>query len=314
LTLIERKLGVQLRYHITYLGNQPPPFLVVFTRFPIALLKRSTFLSAFPSLSALRHIRRPENLSTSSLFRPHFCLKKADIMKFALTILAAMGLVAAAPERATSLVARSPKGCKSSYDGPFQAAIVDLDNKKVDSLKKRAACGDGSQLMVTLKDGTMTDAKGRTGYIAANFQFQFDKPPQAGTLVDSGFSVCSNGSIALADSAVFYQCKSGSFSNLYDRHWAAQCSPVHIQAIPCGDVESVQDKPAGKVVGTMMMQTTLVTVLEDGQPQVVPTEIPIPICQIDDGQVQGHTTPCASLPAPTMTIPEAPRVDDDSGR
>ncbi|KAF6820399.1 covalently-linked cell wall protein [Colletotrichum plurivorum] len=41
---------------------------------------------------------------------------------------------------------------------------------------------------------------------------------------------------------------------------------------------------------------TVVTVIEDGQPQVVPTTVPIPICQIGDGQIQGHTTPCGELP------------------
>jgi len=185
--------------------------------------------------------------------------------------------------------------------------------------------------MVTLSNGVLTDATGRTGYIASNYQLQFDAPPQHGTLVDSGFSVCANGSLAIGDSAVFYQCTSGTFSNLYDRWWADQCSPVNLQAMPCGDVESIADAPAGKVVGTQMVQTTLVTVLKDGQPQVVPTVVPIAICQIDDGipswlsldiffaysfanfsffsvsgQIQGHTTPCAELPAPKPSAPAPP--------
>ncbi|KAF6833778.1 covalently-linked cell wall protein [Colletotrichum musicola] len=43
-------------------------------------------------------------------------------------------------------------------------------------------------------------------------------------------------------------------------------------------------------------EATVVTVIEDGQPQVVPTTVPIPIYQIGDGQIQGHTTPCGELP------------------
>ncbi|KAF6803112.1 covalently-linked cell wall protein [Colletotrichum sojae] len=43
-------------------------------------------------------------------------------------------------------------------------------------------------------------------------------------------------------------------------------------------------------------EATVVTVIEDGQPQAVPTTVPIPICQIGDGQIQGHTAPCGELP------------------
>jgi len=91
---------------------------------------------------------------------------------------------------------------------------------------------------LTLKDGILKDYLGRTGYIASNFQFQFDDPPQSGALFTSGFSVCGNGSLALGGSAVWWQCLSGDFYNLYDRYWAEQCDPVTISAIElvnCGD-------------------------------------------------------------------------------
>jgi hypothetical protein len=218
-------------------------------------------------------------------------------------VMMAIGLASSTQEVAFNLFARakSPAGCVSSYDGPFQASIVGLNKVDSESLKKRTACGSGSQLLVTLSNGVLTDAQGRTGYIASNYQFQFDAPPQHGTLVDSGFSVCRNGTLALGDSTLFYQCTSGAFYNLYDRSWADQCSPVNLQVMPCSEIESVADVPAGKIVDTQMMQTTLVTVLKDGQPQVVPTVVPIPICQIGDGQVQGRTTPCAELPVPGPT-------------
>lgn len=97
------------------------------------------------------------------------------------------------------------------------------------------ACKSEGTLELILTDGVLKDAQGRTGYIASNYQFQFDAPPQAGALFTSGFSVCGNGSLALGGSNVFYQCLSGNFYNLYDRFWAAQCSPVTIETLTLQD-------------------------------------------------------------------------------
>lgn len=150
----------------------------------------------------------------------------------------------------------------------------------------------------------MTDSRNRTGYIASNYQFQFDGPPQAGSIYTGGFCVFNNGSLALGDSTVMYRCKSGDFYNLYDRHWAPQCDPIRVQVAPVSNADS-QDQTGGRnTVGTSMMATTMVTVLPDGQPQVIQTQVPVPICQIGDGQIgdgqiQAHTTPCASAPATT---------------
>lgn len=93
------------------------------------------------------------------------------------------------------------------------------------------ACATDGTLELTLVDGILKDGKGRTGYIASNYQFQFDSPPQAGAIVTAGFSACGNGSLALGGTNVFYQCLSGNFYNLYDRNWAAQCSPVTINTL-----------------------------------------------------------------------------------
>lgn len=96
---------------------------------------------------------------------------------------------------------------------------------------KMVACDKEGQLAITLDNGILKDAQGRTGYIADNFQFQFDGPPQAGAIFTAGFSACGNGTLAFGGSNIFYQCLSGSFYNLYDRMWAAQCSPVTIDTI-----------------------------------------------------------------------------------
>ena len=93
------------------------------------------------------------------------------------------------------------------------------------------ACRTNSTLELSINNGVLKDNKGRTGYIAANYQFQFDAPPQAGAIYTSGFSVCGNGSLALGGSTTFYQCLSGNFYNLYDRKWAAQCNPVTIEIL-----------------------------------------------------------------------------------
>jgi hypothetical protein len=146
--------------------------------------------------------------------------------------------------------------------------------------QKRAACSGDGILVAELSDGVITDALNRTGYIASNFQFQFDKPPQAGAIYTAGFSHCNNGSLALGGSAVFYQCRSGSFSNLYDRWWAMQCSPVEILVMPCGS-----DNDEGQhVVGTSAMTMTVTVPLSDGHTKVITTTQLVPICQIDDGK------------------------------
>ena len=151
----------------------------------------------------------------------------------------------------------------------------------------------------------MTDAQSRVGYIADNYQFQFDGPPQAGAIYTGGFSVCGNGSLALGGSAIFYQCLSGSFYNLYDRSWAPQCEPILISVLPCGgNVGQIGD---GQVTGTgavpavtqiadgQIQGTTAIAVSElpDGQPQV-PTGL---ISQIADGQIQNPT----AAPAPVVS-------------
>ncbi|KAI4113843.1 MAG: hypothetical protein LQ345_005266 [Seirophora villosa] len=100
---------------------------------------------------------------------------------------------------------------------------------------RNVACKSEGTLALTLADGVLKDAQGRTGYIADNFQFQFDAPPQTGALITSGFSACGNGTLALGGTNVFYQCLSGDFYNLYDRSWAPQCSPITINLLELQD-------------------------------------------------------------------------------
>lgn len=165
------------------------------------------------------------------------------------------------------------------------------------TLQRDSSCGADGVLTVDLKDGKLTDSKKRTGYIASNFQFQFDAPPQTGTIYSGGFSSCSNGSLALGGSAVFYQCYSGGFYNLYDRHWAAQCNPILLQIFPCGSAPAVGQAGDGQPTGTA---TAKVSQIGDGQPQAS-TAVPkptAPVSQIGDGQPQATS----AVPKPSAPI------------
>ena len=125
------------------------------------------------------------------------------------------------PQPPITTTAQTPTGTKTAptatSSAPSSSTIV--------------ACQANGTLALTLENGILKDSKGRTGYIASNYQFQFDDPPQAGALLTAGFSVCGNQSLALGGSTTFYQCLSGNFYNLYNTNWAPQCSPVTINAV-----------------------------------------------------------------------------------
>lgn len=115
-------------------------------------------------------------------------------------------------------------------------------NSPSDSPLALVSCITTSTLRLTLSNGTLLDARNRTGYIASNYQFQFDGPPQSGALFTAGWSVCdasldgsgsgsgtssgTSSTLALGGNTTFWQCLSGGFYNLYTEDWATQCSPV----------------------------------------------------------------------------------------
>lgn len=91
---------------------------------------------------------------------------------------------------------------------------------------------------MTLNGGVLKDQAGRTGYIAANDQFQFDDPPQTGAKVTAGFSLCANNTLAVGGSAIWWQCLSGEFYNLYSTKQGNQCNEVYYEAINGGHAAS----------------------------------------------------------------------------
>lgn len=115
-----------------------------------------------------------------------------------------------------------------------QSAVHQLHNfpQVLPRQAAQSSCSANS-LEMTLNNGVLKDKHGRTGYIADNFQFQFDAPPQAGAIIVSGFSVCGD-LLALNGQTTWYKCRSGNFYNLYDRNWAPQCEPAVFKVVqPC---------------------------------------------------------------------------------
>ncbi|KAF4552768.1 Cell wall mannoprotein CIS3-like protein [Elsinoe fawcettii] len=256
-------------------------------------------------------------------------------MRTATFVAALIAGVVAAPQAVTSAVApkeETPAGCSTNYNGVFQVTVQPVSSKKR-SLEKRQSV----PLEITLKDGVLTDAQKRTGYIASNNQFQFDGPAQAGAIYTAGWSVCQNGSLALGNSAVFYQCLSGTFYNLYDEKTAEQCSPIYLIALGSSNPTGT-GQPAQKAASVTAGAHTIICQIGDGQIQhdtCVTTATPVAeftdgqisaprvtgpaITQIGDGQIQapgpsGSAPKVTSAPVVTPTAPvvQPPRISQIS--
>jgi hypothetical protein len=219
-------------------------------------------------------------------------------MQTTIALFAAVAAVAQAAAPAGS----PPAGFATSYPDSFQITAVNSTVVHKRDLSKRAACPttEGA-LVITLKDGVLTDTKGRIADIVANYQFQFDPAPgQPDAVYTSGFSVGSNSSLALGSSAIFWQCLTGNFYNLYSQSIAPYCEPVLIDIIPCGASSAGQITEGSD--GQPAATTAVVSQVSDGQPQepsaIVLTQISdgqvqVPtgvISQISDGQIQAPTT------------------------
>jgi len=219
--------------------------------------------------------------------------------------LAALASVASAAIGSTP-TASAPSGCATSYSGQFEITIINSTATSKREIKRQSStCGQSGYLTVSLSNGVLTDSQNRQGYIASNSQFQFDAPPQENAIYTGGFSVCSNGSLALGGSSVFWECLTtggpgiGTYYNLYDESTGAQCQPILIDIVPCSGASSTgvvgqssDGQPTGTSVGSVVSQIT------DGQPQATGTPGTAPVSQISDGQVQGTTV----APLPTACV------------
>jgi len=195
--------------------------------------------------------------------------------------------------------------CPSSASGTFQIQTVVKPTKR--DLQERQLAG---ALTLTLQDGVLKDQAGRQGYIAANDQFQFDSPIQAGALQTKGFALCSNNTLALTSgerpfgATTFWQCLSGGFYNLYADSQGMQCQQIYIQAVNQGSGSASQISDGQPQATTPAASATnAVSQISDGQPQATTpaASVPAVVSQISDGQPQA-TTPAASVPAVVSQI------------
>jgi len=226
---------------------------------------------------------------------------------------------------ATAALAQSspPAGCQASSSGSFNIQTVNVTGSTKRSLESRQLSGT---LTLTLKDGILKDQAGRQGYIASNFQFQFDSPLQAGARESTGFSVCGNSSLALSASgraapAVWYQCLSGDFYNLYSQSTGAQCIPIYITAVMQGGGASqitdgqpqVTQPPRVSQIPDGQPQASspgpVISQISDGQPQAGTPKPSAPVVsQISDGQPQAPTPRPTSLPVVSQISDGQPQV------
>jgi hypothetical protein len=222
------------------------------------------------------------------------------------------GLVAAV---AALPQAASDAQCAASADGKFTITTIEATStpSKRDLYQRQLS----GVLTMTLKDGKLTDQAGRDGYIASNYQFQFDGPVQAGALETEGFGLCSNGSLSLKGSTLWYSCKSGSFYNLYSKSIGDQCIPTHIQAVMGDQNSGVSQIPDGQPQASTPAVTQIsdgqpqasapaVTQISDGQPQASAPAPPPPVTQISDGQPQASAP--ASAPPVTQISDGQPQA------
>ncbi|KAK0255567.1 hypothetical protein LTS09_009590 [Friedmanniomyces endolithicus] len=242
-------------------------------------------------------------------------------MQFTLATLALVALAAAKPMPGgvTSSIAPSaspPADCKASYPGSFSIQTVNVSSSA--KVKRQA----DTTLVMTLENGILMDSKNRTGYIAANSQFQFDGPPQAGAIYTAGWSVCSNGSLTIGDTSVFYGCLSGTFYNLYNSNPlnAGQCSPIYLNVLGGSSSAVASQSADGQLMSTKVTASPFAPVtaisdgqpqaatsaakvsqLTDGQPQATKATTAAAASQLSDGQVQA-TTAAASATKPSAAV------------
>jgi len=227
---------------------------------------------------------------------------------FAVLALAAAGALAqSAP----------PSGCSASRAGTFNVQTVNVTRSAKRELEARQQAGT---LTLTLQNGILKDQAGRQGYIASNYQLQYDAGLQAGARESSGFSVCSNGSLALSAAgrsapAVWYQCLSGTFYNLYSQSIGGQCVPIYIVAVAAsGGASQISDgqpqvtqPPRVSQISDGQPQASsprpVVSQISDGQPQAASPRPSAPVVsQISDGQPQAASPrPVVSTPRPVVS-------------
>ncbi|KAL2055441.1 hypothetical protein ABVK25_004249 [Lepraria finkii] len=217
---------------------------------------------------------------------------------------------------AAAVSAQTPPGCSTSFSGSFEIAPVNItgSSKRDLAMYKRQTGACTSTPIITLENGKLTDQEGRTGEIVSNAQFQFDNPTQSGTLFTSGFSICSNGTLAIGGSAIFYSCLSGTFDNLYSESQGGQCFPIYIDTIPCTNPSGSASVAPSASETTVMESSTVSsagTTLMTSAPVVTSAPVslaPMTMTMAAPFPVSNSTTPAGpTASSPTISAtPSAP--------
>lgn len=200
-------------------------------------------------------------------------------MQFTSALLAAGFAALASAQISGSTItptAAAPSGCATTYPSTFELSVVNITSSS-SKVKRQVS---PNTLTISLKNGVLSDNTGRIGYIASSYQFQFDTNGQAGELYNAGFSVCSNNTLALGGSAVWYECLSGSFYNLYSQNWAPQCQAIYLDVIPQSSSASATTTTASQTASTQSAGTSVSKT----------TTSAAVASSISDGQAQGGST------------------------
>ncbi|KAF2646021.1 hypothetical protein P280DRAFT_375432, partial [Massarina eburnea CBS 473.64] len=126
---------------------------------------------------------------------------------------------------------KAPADCESNSKSNFTIGYSLLSSMKRESALEVSPsfyATHNNALQCTLQDGILKDPQNRVGSVVANYQFQFDGPPQAGAIYTGGFSICKNSSLAIGSSTRWWKCGSGEFYNLYERSIGGQCDEIRI--------------------------------------------------------------------------------------
>ncbi|KAL9022231.1 MAG: hypothetical protein Q9185_000631 [Variospora sp. 1 TL-2023] len=159
---------------------------------------------------------------------------------------------------AAAVIAQVPEGCSPNFEGSFLVDNRRITNapgqfdKRQETVTINEACADPGASTFTLSDSVLTDQDGATGAIAAQGQFQFDKNVQVDSRYVDGFSICGNGSLALAGTTIFYQClvepaNREPFVNLYLTSQRPDCDEINIQIFPCPSDGAVSGSSSASV-------------------------------------------------------------------
>ncbi|KAL8692496.1 MAG: hypothetical protein Q9218_002499 [Villophora microphyllina] len=199
-----------------------------------------------------------------------------------------------------AVTAQNPDGCVSDKSGTFVINPVKIGAASPMLTKRQVKTICGSTPIVTIKGGVLTDQLGRTGEVVANSQFQFDNPTQSGALHTSGFSICSNSSLAVGGSAIFYQCLNdptptkAAFNNIYTISQGPQCNASYIETVFC---EAPAGSSSGSSSAASQPATSAPSTLATSAAVPATTASPVTTAAAAPFPVSNGTAPAASATA-----------------